>query len=67
MVPIEAGVLTWERVHELGEVLTGKAAGRTDVRQITLYKNNGGQGVADVALALLAAKKAREKGLGTEI
>ncbi len=67
MVPIEAGVLTWERVHELGEVLTGKAAGRTDARQITLYKNNGGQGVADVALALLAAKKAREKGLGTEI
>ncbi len=67
MVPIEAGVLTWERVHELGEVLTEKAAGRTEARQITLYKNNGGQGVADMALALLAAKKAREKGLGTEI
>jgi len=54
-------------VGELGEVLAGRVAGRTDARQITLYKNNGGQGVADVTLALLAARKAREKGLGTEI
>jgi ornithine cyclodeaminase/alanine dehydrogenase-like protein (mu-crystallin family) len=67
MLPIERGVLTWERVQELGELLAGKVSGKTDARQITLYKNNGGQGVADVALATLAAKKAREKGLGTEI
>ncbi|MBI2991322.1 MAG: ornithine cyclodeaminase family protein, partial [Deltaproteobacteria bacterium] len=39
--------------------------GRTRPEQITLFKNNAGQGVADVALGALVLKKAEEKGLGT--
>jgi ornithine cyclodeaminase/alanine dehydrogenase-like protein (mu-crystallin family) len=67
MEPIERGALTWERVHELGELLGGLATGRTRPDQITLYKNNGGQGVADVAIAALAARRARELGRGVEL
>jgi ornithine cyclodeaminase/alanine dehydrogenase-like protein (mu-crystallin family) len=51
----------------LSELVGGKVQGRKDARQITLYKNNGAQGVADVALAAFAANKAREKGLGIEV
>ena len=67
MLPIERGILTWERVGELGELLTDQTPGRTSRDQITLYKNNAGQGVADVALAALVLQRARERGLGTEL
>ena len=67
VLPIENGVLTWERVHELGELVSGRIAGRTDPRQVTLYKNNGEQGIADVAIAAVVVKLARERGLGIEI
>ncbi|MBM2809811.1 MAG: putative ornithine cyclodeaminase, mu-crystallin [Chloroflexi bacterium] len=67
MEPIQDGVLTWERVFELGELLDGRAPTRTKADQITVYKNNGGQGVADMALAGLAVARARERGIGVEI
>lgn len=67
MLPIEAGRLTWDRVAELGELLAGAAPGRTSPEQITLYKNNAGQGVADVALAALVVQRAREQHLGVEV
>jgi ornithine cyclodeaminase/alanine dehydrogenase-like protein (mu-crystallin family) len=67
LLPIQSGRITWERVHELGELLAGSIPGRTDANQITLYKNNGGQGVADVAIASLAARRARQAGRGIEI
>ncbi len=65
--PIERGILSWEQMHELGELLAGLVPGRENSRQITLYKNNGGQGIADVALAALVAQRAREQGLGVEV
>jgi ornithine cyclodeaminase/alanine dehydrogenase-like protein (mu-crystallin family) len=67
VVPIEKGIVGWQRIYELSELVGGKVQGRKDARQITLYKNNGAQGVADVALAAFAANKAREKGLGIEV
>jgi ornithine cyclodeaminase/alanine dehydrogenase-like protein (mu-crystallin family) len=67
MIPVERGVVGWDHLHELSELVGGKVPGRTESRQITLYKNNGAQGVADVALATFAAKKARALGLGMEV
>jgi ornithine cyclodeaminase/alanine dehydrogenase-like protein (mu-crystallin family) len=64
--PVQAGFLNWERVGELGALLNGKIAGRTSPKQITLFKNNAGQGIADVAVATTVFKLAREKGLGIE-
>jgi alanine dehydrogenase len=64
--PVQAGWLSWERVGELGALLNGMIAGRTDARQISLFKNNAGQGIADVAIASKVFTLARARGLGIE-
>lgn len=65
--PIQNDVISLEQIHELGEVLTGRAPGRTRPNQLTLFKNNAGQGVADVAIAARVYQRARERGLGVEL
>ncbi|MBI2371380.1 MAG: ornithine cyclodeaminase family protein, partial [Deltaproteobacteria bacterium] len=64
---VEKGLLTWEQIHELGEVLTGKAPRRTDPRQVTLFNNNVGMGIQFAALGALVVKRARERGIGREV
>jgi alanine dehydrogenase len=65
--PIARGVIRWEHVNDLSDVLAGKVAGRTHPQQITLFKQNSDQGVGFMALARLAHDKARRAGIGTEI
>ena len=65
--PVQNGVITWEKVVDIADVLTGRAKGRTDDRQIILYKNQGGQGIVDIALAKRCYDLARETGKGTEL
>jgi ornithine cyclodeaminase/alanine dehydrogenase len=65
--PVQAGILSWDKVEELGKLLNGEVPGRTSHRQITLFKNNAGQGIADVALGALAFKKILEQGKGQEL
>jgi len=65
--PVQNGVITWDKVVEIADVLAGKAPGRTDDKQIILYKNQGGQGIIDIALARKCYELAREKGKGHEM
>jgi ornithine cyclodeaminase/alanine dehydrogenase-like protein (mu-crystallin family) len=65
--PVQAKIISWDQVAELGSLLNGEAQGRTSDRQITLFKNNAGQGIADVALGALAFKKILERGAGQEL
>ncbi|HEX2229376.1 MAG TPA: hypothetical protein VHM64_19755 [Candidatus Binatia bacterium] len=65
--PVQNGVITWEKVVNIADVLTGKVKGRTDDRQIILYKNQGGQGVVDIALAKRCYDLARQNGKGVEM
>jgi ornithine cyclodeaminase len=65
--PIEKGLLKWDQIHELGEVLHGERPGRTSDDQITLHKNNVGLGIADAGIAMHAYELAKSKGLGIEI
>ena len=65
--PVEAGIISWDQVIEIGEVLTGRASGRTSADQITLYKQNSDQGVGYMALANLVCDVAARHGIGTEI
>lgn len=51
---------------ELGEVLVGAAAGRTDDRELTLFESLG-LAVEDLAAAELVVRTARERGVGTEV
>ncbi|HEY5187395.1 MAG TPA: ornithine cyclodeaminase family protein [Solirubrobacteraceae bacterium] len=50
---IEAGVVTRERVTELGAVLAGEAAGRTDAQAVTLFDSTG-LAIQDLAVAAAA-------------
>jgi ornithine cyclodeaminase/alanine dehydrogenase-like protein (mu-crystallin family) len=62
--PVERGIIRWEQWIEIGAILAGKKKGRTRPEQITLFKNNAGQGVADVALGALVLEKVKRRGGG---
>jgi len=64
---VEEGVVTEEHVHaELGEIVAGKARGRTSDDEITLF-DSGGTAIETVAAAKLLYDRAVEAGLGEEI
>ncbi len=65
--PIQKGVITWDKVRELGEILNGKFPGRTSDAQVTYHANNNGTAAADLAIAMQVYKKAKAAGRGTEI
>ncbi len=62
--PIEAGIIGWEKVHELGELPLGTFAGRTNDQQITFHANNNGTAAADLALAKWVSDECRKMGRG---
>jgi ornithine cyclodeaminase/alanine dehydrogenase-like protein (mu-crystallin family) len=62
--PVQRGVIRWEQLVEIGAILAGKYDGRSKAEQITFYKNNAGQGVADVALGALVLEQVKAKGGG---
>jgi ornithine cyclodeaminase len=64
---VEASQLSWDAVVELREIVSGQKQGRRRAADITVFKNNGGQGVAELAIADLILTRAREKKLGVEI
>lgn len=55
-----------DEVVELGDVIAGRAGGRTDDRQVTVYKSTG-HAVQDVAAARLVHDAAVAAGIGTEV
>ena len=63
---VEAGALDWARVCQLGEVLIGAGAARTQPDDITVFKNNG-LAVEFVALAANVYRLALERRCGEEI
>jgi ornithine cyclodeaminase/alanine dehydrogenase-like protein (mu-crystallin family) len=64
---VEAGQLSWEDIFELREIVSGQKPGRRSHKDITVFKNNGGQGIAELAIADLILNRAREKKLGVEV
>ncbi len=65
--PIQQGIISYDDVHALGEVLSGAHPGRTSEDQITYHFNNNGTAAADMAIAKIVFDRAREDGRGTEI
>jgi ornithine cyclodeaminase/alanine dehydrogenase-like protein (mu-crystallin family) len=63
---VESGQLSWDRIVELTELVSG-TPGRHNRDEITVFKNNGGMGIADVAVAAAAYRAAAEKGLGRDL
>lgn len=64
--PIERGLISWEAVYELGQVVAGLHPGRQSADQITLFESHG-LAIWDVAAAGAVYGRAREKGIGREI
>jgi alanine dehydrogenase len=64
---IEEGALAWEQIHELAEVVVGKAPGRTQAGQISLHDNNTGMGIQFAALGVLILERARAQRLGQNL
>lgn len=65
--PVQRGVIAWDQLIEIGEILAGKKEGRTRAEQITVYKNNAGQGVADVALGAKVLENIQKKKAGKRL
>ncbi len=65
--PCSRGLLRWEDIKELGQLVSGKVKGRTHDEQITVFKQNSDQGVGFMALGRMVYDKARQCGIGTEI
>jgi ornithine cyclodeaminase/alanine dehydrogenase-like protein (mu-crystallin family) len=65
--PVESGIIALADIKDIGDILSGAVEGRHSASQLTLYKNNAGQGICDVALAAKAIARARERKLGMEL
>jgi ornithine cyclodeaminase len=63
---VEAGVLHWHALPEIGEIASGKCPGRTSNEQITLYESHG-LAIQDLYVAAEVLKRAQVRGLGTRI
>ena len=67
LLPLGEGAITPDHLRaELGEVLTGKAAGRTSAAEITVFKSLG-LAVEDLAAAVHVARLAAERGAGLPV
>jgi alanine dehydrogenase len=64
--PMERGLIGWDRVHEIGDVVAGKVVGRTKADDITLFKSHG-IAIEDVAVAAVVYERAKDRGIGKAI
>jgi ornithine cyclodeaminase/alanine dehydrogenase-like protein (mu-crystallin family) len=64
--PARAGLISWEAVVELGDVITGRHPGRRDEREIIVFKSNG-LGAWDLAVAALLLDKPGSNAGGADV
>ena len=63
---VEKGFLGWNTLAELGEIIVGRAPGRTANEDITLYESHG-MAVQDVYVGARLVALAREQGIGVDL
>ena len=67
LLAVAEGAIGPEHIRaELGELLTGKAKGRTSADELTVFKSLG-LAAEDLAAAERLYARARERGAGTEV
>ena len=59
-------VITWDKVSEISSLLLGKVDGRTDDRQVTLFKLQG-TGIMDVAIGFKAYLRLKDSGTAQQL
>lgn len=65
--PVERGLITFDDISSIGEILTGQATGRRSPDDITVYANNTGMGLQFAAVGRAAYESAKKMGLGHEV
>lgn len=65
--PIEKGLVDRARVHELGDIVAGKASGRRSRDAIVYYKNNTGLAIQFAACGAILHRKLMAEGPGKVI
>jgi alanine dehydrogenase len=63
----QSGLIAWDDIHEIQELVAGRIKGRTRADQVTLYNNNTGSGIQFAAVGAAVMKRARALGLGREL
>lgn len=66
LASVEKGWRHWDSLTEIGEVITGKAQGRSSHNDITLYESHG-MGILDLWVGVKMLELARKRGIGTEL
>jgi alanine dehydrogenase len=64
MEPLQKGLISWGKIHELGALVSGAFAGRTRDDEITYHANNNGTAAADLAIAKFVYEKCKADGRG---
>jgi ornithine cyclodeaminase/alanine dehydrogenase-like protein (mu-crystallin family) len=64
--PVERGVLDWEQLADLADVVAGRVGGRGGAEEITLFESQG-LGLEDVTVAMRLYERARSQGIGEEV
>jgi ornithine cyclodeaminase/alanine dehydrogenase-like protein (mu-crystallin family) len=64
--PLERGLIHWEQVRELGDVVAGHIPGRRQASDITLFESHG-LAIWDLAAGMAVYDAAKAKGIGREI
>jgi alanine dehydrogenase len=63
---VAAGLVDASAITPIGDVLIGTHPGRRTASEVTLFDGTG-VGLQDLAVAAVAVRRARERGLGTEV
>lgn len=63
---VEKGLLNWDTLPELGEVIVGRVPGRTAKEEITLYESHG-MAIQDIYVGARVLALARERGIGVDL
>jgi ornithine cyclodeaminase/alanine dehydrogenase-like protein (mu-crystallin family) len=66
IAPIAAGDLDWDDVVELGDIVSGKVAGRERATDTTLFESQG-LAIEDVAVGRKVYELGRARGLGAPL
>ena len=61
------GIIQWDSIVEVQDLVAGKAKGRTYADQITVFNNNTGAGTQFAAVGSAVLRRAREMKLGREL
>ncbi|HEV8520358.1 MAG TPA: ornithine cyclodeaminase family protein [Burkholderiales bacterium] len=66
-IPVSTGILQWDQIYDLSELVAGRAPRRTHEDEITVFKNNVGLGLQFAAVAGRVYELAQRAGVGRSL